>query len=565
MLVLGDAVVSDHSLVLAVYSCALFLVRYPFGDPMPESAVVLARSDAQLVASGIDVVRGSSPVLSGVDIAVTAASRWAIVGENGRGKSTLLRVLAGSLAPDSGTVSRVGTIGVAEQEMHTTSERTVGEVLRESIAESAAALSSLDTASADLAAGLDGAEQRYSGALERAEALDAWNAERRVDIALDGLGAVNDKSRPLSELSVGQRYRVRLACLLGGGHDFLLLDEPTNHLDRAGLEYLTERLRTRAGGVVVVSHDRALVSDVALQILDLDPTPDGRPRIYGDGYENYRAGRAAVRIRWEQEYGQQQTETAKLQEDLSKAQNRLVSGWKPGKGAGKHQRATRAGGLVRNVHRRKEELEGQLLPVPEPPQRLCFPDIESRVGGCLLVAEGVVVEGRLSQPVSLKLDAGSKHVVTGPNGSGKSTLLSVLARELAPTAGDVQARAGARVVLLRQESALPLECSAGQYFRTRSTATVALSSLGLLRSKEMNKRIGELSMGQQRRLELALALARRPHALLLDEPTNHLSIALVDELTQALDATDAAVVVSTHDRQMLRDLSGWEAVHLGDA
>ncbi|MCZ4518007.1 ABC-F family ATP-binding cassette domain-containing protein [Rhodococcus ruber] len=530
---------------------------------MPHSAVVSARSDAQLIASNITVTFGASTVLSGVDIAVTAASRWAIVGENGQGKSTLLKVLADRLTPDSGCMSCVGTVGVAEQEMVTTDERTVGEVLRESVADSILALANLDAAAEDLATGVKGAEQSYSIAFERVESLDAWDAERRVDIALDGLGAVSDRSRLLTELSVGQRYRVRLACLLGGNHDFLLLDEPTNHLDRAGLDYLTARLRARAGGVVVVSHDRALISDVAQQILDLDPTPDGRPRVYGDGYDSYRAGRAAELVRWEQEHRLQLAETARLREDLSKAQNRLVGSWRPDKGTNKHQRATRAGGLVRNVHRRQEDLESQLLPVPEPPQRLRFPSIDARSGAALLIADRVEVEGRLNGPVSLNLEAGGKQVVTGPNGTGKSTLLAVLAGELDPTAGHVHISDAARVVLLRQESALPPECSAGQYFRSCSGTTVSLSSLGLLRSRETSKRIGELSMGQQRRLELALALARRPHVLLLDEPTNHLSIALVDELTEALHATDAGVVVSTHDRQMLRDLSDWNAVDLG--
>ncbi|AEF40762.1 ABC transporter, ATP-binding protein [Hoyosella subflava DQS3-9A1] len=129
------------------------------------------------------------------------------------------------------------------------------------------------------------------------------------------------------------------------------------------------------------------------------------------------------------------------------------------------------------------------------------------------------------------------------------------------------------MVLLHQESRLPLERGAGEHFRAhtdmlvsagivRAGATVSLSSLGLLRLREIGKRIGELSMGQQRRLDLARVLACRPQVLLLDEPTNHLSIALVDELTEALSATEAAVVISTHDRQMLRDLDSWPSLSL---
>src|SRR5699024_10871318 len=117
-----------------------------------------------------------------------------------------------------------------------------------------------------------------------------------------------------------------------------------------GLDFLTEHLRSRAGGVVLVSHDRALLADVAETIVDLDPTADGRPRVHGDGYAGYRAGRLAERERWEQEYERQQAEAVRLRASLSEAQNRLVSRWRPEKGTNKHGRATRAGGLVQSVH-----------------------------------------------------------------------------------------------------------------------------------------------------------------------------------------------------------------------
>ena len=226
---------------------------------------------------------------------VTPSSRVAIVGENGRGKSSLLHVLTGELTPDSGAVQLIGTLGIAEQEMTTNENRTVGQVVAEAIAAPLAALSDLDAASSAITRREDGADDWYATALETAEALDAWDAERRVKIALEALGAETDLTRQLSALSVGQRYRVRLACLLGADHDFILLDEPTNHLDREGLDFLTSQLRSRTGGVVVVSHDRALLIDIAETIVDLDPTPDGRPRIYGNGYAGYREGRAAER------------------------------------------------------------------------------------------------------------------------------------------------------------------------------------------------------------------------------------------------------------------------------
>lgn len=532
-----------------------------------------AHRRAQLTATDISVARGATTVLSHVDLVVTPASRVAIVGENGRGKSTLLHVLAGTLPPDSGSVLRNGTLGLAEQEMSTSGQRTVGNAVSDAIAPSLRVLAALDRAARALADPSAGAEEAYSAALEHAEALEAWDAERRVQIALEALNAETDTTRPLRDLSVGQRYRVRLACLLGANDDFLLLDEPTNHLDRSGLDFLTEQLRARPGGVVIVSHDRALLSDVAETIIDLDPTPDGRPRVYGNGFTGYREGRRAERERWEQEYERQQAEHSRLRDSLSAAQNRLVTGWRPEKGTNKHGRATRAGGHVQNVRRRQEVLEAHSVTVPEPPMAFRFPELPTRAGAALLTVDQVSIKGRLPGPVTFTLSHRDRLVIAGPNGAGKSTLLQVAAGELHPDTGSAWTLHGSRVGFLHQETALPPDRRANEVFEQHinalisagtleGTAAVGLSQLGLFRPREAGKRVGELSMGQQRRLDLAIVLASRPHVLLLDEPTNHLSIALVDELTEALDATAAAVVLSTHDRQLLHDAAEWPRIIL---
>ncbi|GAA2769788.1 ABC-F family ATP-binding cassette domain-containing protein [Nonomuraea dietziae] len=413
----------------------------------------------------------------------------------------------------------------------------------------------------------------YADALAAAESISAWDADRRVDISLAALGAVDDRTRPLAELSVGQRYRIRLACLLGAGHDLLLLDEPTNHLDAGGLDHLTARLREHQGGVVLVSHDRALLADIVTAVLDLDPTSDGRPRTYGGGYAGYREGHRAERERWESEYRDQQSERQRLAQDLSAAQNRLSTGWRPEKGTGKHTRATRAPALVRAVHRRQEELQAHVVDVPKPPSRFQMPRLDAPQGATLLRADEVMVHGRIPSPRSVLLRAGDRLVVTGPNGCGKSSLLAVLAGTLAPDTGTVQRKRGARVGVLAQESPPPSRRRAFEVYDAAMGRLVSsgeldeaerlgLTQLGLLPSGAAHRPVSELSVGQQRRLDLAVLLGARPHLLLLDEPTNHLSMALVEELTQALAATGAAVVLATHDRQLLRDTATWPRLHL---
>ncbi|PWV80669.1 ABC-F family ATP-binding cassette domain-containing protein [Nocardia neocaledoniensis] len=533
-------------------------------SPLPAGA------HAHLRASAVHHRLGDRPVLTDVSVTVSARSRLAVVGENGRGKTTLLHVLAGLIRPDAGTVTRAGTLGIAQQAIPFRAGETVGTLVAETIGPALGALRALDDATVALTAGAPGADDAYTAALDTVTRLDAWDAERRVDVALDALGACRDRDRALDTLSVGQRHRVRLACLLGARPDILLLDEPTNHLDRAGLEFLTERLRGHAGGVAVVSHDRALLRDIGAEFLDMDPSVDGRPRLFAGGYTGWQDGRRRARAQWEQQHADQVAEQDRLRQSVAEARDRLDTGWRPAKGHGKHQRQSRAPGVVQTLHRRESALAAHRVTVPEPPLRLCFPELTARAGSPLLRGDGLTVAGRLDVPVTVTIDAGDRLLVTGGNGAGKSTLLGVLGGALPPTTGSVDRRPAARIALIGQEvPAWEPEQTAQQLYDRHArqldphgAAPVSLAATGLLERRARHTAVGRLSQGQQRRLHLALRLADRPDLLLCDEPTNHLSVALVDELTEALTGTGAAVVVATHDRQLLRDLAGWPRLEL---
>nr|WP_201748946.1 ABC-F family ATP-binding cassette domain-containing protein [Micromonospora acroterricola] len=540
------------------------------------SLPVEAGGSAHVRVESVTVTRGSRRVLNDVSVTVSARSRIAVVGENGRGKTTLLHVLAGLIAPDESTVHRAGTIGLARQELSARDGETVGTLTSAALAESVAVLAALEEATLAVTEGDPTASDRYAAALDAATRLDAWDAERRVDVALEALGACTDRSRSLSMLSVGQRYRVRLACLLGARHDILLLDEPTNHLDAGGLDFLTRSLGEHNGGLAVVSHDRALLHDVADRFLDLDPTRDGKPRPYAGGYDAWQDARRRERERWEQDYEKQQAEHRRLQDAVSKARDRLSTGWRPDKGTGRHQRQSRAPGVVQAFRRQQEALDAHRIDVPEPPPALRWPDLGVRPGTPQLRAHGLTVGGRLAGPVDLTLDGGDRLLVTGPNGAGKSTLLAVLAGALEPTHGHLWRAKGTRVAWITQETAeqdpglTAREAHARHVGRLvargalHDADAVPLGALGLLDPDAMRMPVGRMSQGQQRRLDLALALAGLPGLILLDEPTNHLSPALVDELTDAIRDTSAAVVVATHDRQLLRDLADWPRLEIRD-
>ncbi|WP_281872309.1 ATP-binding cassette domain-containing protein [Brachybacterium paraconglomeratum] len=521
------------------------------------------RTTSYLRARELQLSRGGRVLLTGIDLTLVPGAVLAVVGENGRGKTTLLEGLAGTLEPDAGTVEHHGALGVVRQELATADAagpRTVGDLLDALLARPLAALREHDAAADALADGTAEAARRYDDALARVTALDAWDAPRRLEVALEEVGAVTDRERELTALSVGQRYRVRLAGVIAARDEILLLDEPTNHLDARGLAHLTRALREHPGAVALVSHDRALLQDVATSVLDLDPTEDGRPLLVGGGLADWEQARRRARTAWEEAYRAQQEEQRRLQEGADAARSRLSTGWRPDKGTGKHQRQSRAPGTVRALNDRLARLEEHRLDVPPPPPRLSLPDSGTSAGTPLLRADGVRVDradanradasgagagsagaDRTPDPsapprlpeTTLRLEGADRLLVVGPNGAGKTTLLRVLAGDLAPDAGAVRVLGRARLALLAQEDERqePRRCSPGE----------------------------------RRRRALSRLFSERPDVLLLDEPTNHLGISGVDDLLEALERTPSAVVVASHDRTVLHRLAHWPRLDLGEA
>ncbi|MFE5293050.1 ATP-binding cassette domain-containing protein [Isoptericola sp. NPDC056618] len=549
----------------------------------------------QLTATDLAFAYPGRPVLDGVSLRVSDGTRLGVVGENGSGKSTLLHLLVGDLTPGRGELRRKGSVALVEQELATTSGETVGDLVRRTLADLRALAAeiekeavSFDHETGDL--------RRLSGLLARAEHLAAWDADRRVDVALTRLGAVRDPDRRLDTLSVGQRYRVRLACRLAERADLLLLDEPTNHLDDSAIEFLTGELVAWQGGVVVVTHDRELLDDVATAILDLDPSMDGKPVLYGQpGYLAYRFAKNQALHRWRQRYRAEQERARVLAERLDASYEGLSDEWRPPKGSQKHRRATRARTHVKAADRLIEKLEAEAVEVPVPPARLTFPDLPSMSPGWdpgdplvelrsprVLADDGGV---RLDLPgTRVAVPPSGRLLVVGPNGTGKSTLLTALAGRVALARGTRSVTPGARLGVVVQEAAPARPSGAtpgGDAPQTGFDAyaaealgllergeldpehVVPVAALGLLSEEDLERPLAELSAGQRRRFELARALLHAPHLLLLDEPTNHLSVDLVDELTRALVATPAAVVVATHDRRMRADLADWPVLDLG--
>lgn len=533
-------------------------------------------------------------VLSGVKFKVSTGARLGLVGENGSGKTTLLRLLAGELAATSGVVEVSGSFEYIAQELEFEADQTVGDLKAKALYEVHQLVQEIEVR-CDAFDHTTGNLGDLTSLLERGEHLALWDAPRRVEVALSRLGACTDPDRKLATLSVGERFRVRLACALAQRSEVLLLDEPTNHLDQAGIHYLTQELMSWRGVVVFVTHDRMLLDDVATAILDLDPSMDGVPVLYGQpGYLSYRFAKSEHVRRWTQRYRAERKRAQLLEHRLDRSYEGLSDEWRPPKGSQKHRRQTGARIHVKAADRLVEQLKAQAVDIPVPPPIFRFPDLPAQSAQWpahtdLLDLRNVRVgpkdRPRIDLPGQrLTLGPSGRLLVVGANGSGKSTLLSLMVGLIKPDRGYVSTQEGLRMGVLLQEGSLlptqidltdPLASAFDQYGKLAVRLleqglldpehVVALMDLGLMAEADLDRPVAQLSVGQRRRFDLACALLAAPHLLILDEPTNHLSIDLVDHLTQGLRNTPAAVVVATHDRKMQEELGDWPVLDLTGA
>jgi len=516
----------------------------------------------QLVAA-VDVVKSydGKRVLDGISFQAESSQRLGLVGENGAGKSTLLRLLAGTEEPDSGRVLAADDMGFLTQDLDFPDDTPVGRIVLDGLAPIREALTRLERLAVEIKKCPDdqGVLTAYAAALEWAEVHDAWAADQRADVVLHGLGlgeVCADRRRLVSTLSGGQQARLGLAALLLKQPQALLLDEPTNHLDDSGLTFLEKHLGGLPGAVVVASHDRVFLDAICTEIWDHYPSVNGVTG-YGGGYSSYLAAKQLERRRWEPQWVAEQEELTQLRESLSLTSRRVAHGRAP---KDNNKASYKAHGervqhvvsrRVQNAQRRFDELTRTQVRKPRPLLRFNPGCSGSRPGdGPLLQATGLIVPGRLELQ-ELTLNDGDRLLLSGPNGSGESTLLRLLAGTLQPVRGVVTSPAGARVRFLEQEVTFDSRLSPLKIYSGPDTETWVASPLravGVLYPRDLTRPVGDLSVGQQRRLGLALALRDHPQVLLLDEPTNHLSLSVVEELEEALGNMLGAVVVASHDR-----------------
>ena len=515
---------------------------------------------------------GDALLFEGVHIDVNAGERVGLVGPNGCGKTTLLRIIMGLEAPDTGNVRLDPGVqpGYLPQAVEAPPGATVhdflggGQQAADRLADRLQALATrMASASPSELAGL---EEAYNATLERlTQATDAL-PEHEVARVLAGLGleAVLPDT-PVEILSGGQRTRVGLARLLISNPSLLLLDEPTNHLDIAALEWLEAYLRGHRGAMLIVSHDRTFLDRTVNGILEIDPV-DHVARSYAGSYADYALAKSREREKQWQAYREQQETMARLQGAIGQLKNH----------AGSIERETIhfhyrkiAKKVARQATVRQRRLERMLEAedrVEKPGQswalKLDFADTPPS-GQDVLIIEGLgkrFGQRTLFAEVNLTLRRGERVAFIGPNGAGKTTLLRIIVGEETPSEGSVRLGANVQVGYLAQEQEhLEAELSALETVRRHAalSETDARSFLHffLFAGEEVFLPVGQLSFGERARLSLGILVLQGCNLLLLDEPINHLDIPSRERFEAALAQFEGTVLAVVHDRAFIQRIA----------
>ena len=503
---------------------------------------------------------GTQLVLDGATFSIDPGEKVGLVGRNGGGKSTLMRILAGVLEPDGGGVQiqRNARCGYLSQEHRF----EPGETLRGAAEAAFAELHRLHQEQEKLFEAMGTAQgealekllKRQADVEQRLEAAGGYAIDHRIDATLHGLGFTDEQfTLPVTSLSGGQKGRLALARLLLEEPDLLLLDEPTNHLDIAGREWLESFLADEYGGaVIVVSHDRWLLDRVVHRILEVER---GALREYPGNY------RAFVELRRERQLTQQRDWEKQM--DRVKSEQAFIMRYKAGQRAKQARgRATRLERFKSGIAERPIELDVMNLQLPKPP----------RVGDSIAVAEGLAKsygDKVLFKGLDLRIAPGDRIGIIGPNGAGKTTLVRALLGEIAPDQGTVRTSPRASVGYLRQtHDHLDRMLTVWQYLQSvivaldggaRASEQQARDLAGafLFSGQDQEKAIGNLSGGEKMRMVLAGLMASAKNLLVLDEPTNHLDIPSAERLEQTLAKEDeeggyeGALLLISHDRALL--------------
>ncbi len=483
--------------------------------------------------NSITVRLGGRTILDGASAALPPGSRVGLIGRNGAGKSTLVRVIAGQLEADDGAceMPKGAKLGYIAQEAPDGTATPFETVLAADI-ERAELMERSETESDP---------EKLGDIYERLIAIDAYTAPARASSILQGLGFDEAmQARPLSSYSGGWKMRVALAALLFSAPDVLLLDEPSNHLDLEAVMWLEDFLKSYRATILLVSHERDFLNNVVDHILHLQ---GGKVTLYPGGYDSFERQRAERMAQLAAAKANQDAQRAKLQDYIARNSARASTA---------KQAQSRA------------KMLSKMQPIAEmandPSLSFDFPDPDQLRPPLITLDLASVgyAETPILKRLNLRIDPDDRIALLGRNGNGKTTLARLLAAQLTPMEGDMNASGKMRVGYFTQYQVEELDTDdtalehMTRIMRGASPAAVRgqLGRFGFSGDKATTK-VGKLSGGERARLALALITRDAPHMLILDEPTNHLDVDAREALVQALNMYKGTVVLVSHDRHML--------------
>jgi ATP-binding cassette subfamily F protein 3 len=483
--------------------------------------------------TGITVRLGGRTILDEATASLPPRGRIGLIGRNGAGKSTLLRVIAGMLEPDGGNVAmpRGSRLGYIAQEAPGGQATPFETVLAADTERAALLVESEATTDA----------HRLAEVHDRLITIEAHSAPARAARILVGLGFDEEaQNQPLESFSGGWRMRVALAALLFSQPDLLLLDEPSNHLDLEAVMWLEDFLRSYPATILLVSHERDFLNNVVDNILHLS---NGKLSLYSGGYDAFERQRAAR---------QAQLASAKAKQDAMRERLRDYVARNSARASTAKQAQSRAKALAR-LQPIAELADDPSLSFDFPPPNELRPPLIT-----LDLASVGYGDRCVLQRLNLRIDPDDRIALLGRNGNGKTTLARLLAAQLAPMEGTMNASGRMKVGYFTQyqveeldRSETPLQHMTMAMSGANPAAVRAqLGRFGFSGAKATTE-VGKLSGGERARLALALITRDAPHMLILDEPTNHLDVDAREALVQALNDYTGAVVIVSHDRHML--------------
>lgn len=487
-----------------------------------------------LTIDGLTVRLGGRPILERASATVPQGARVGLIGRNGAGKSTLMKALIGEIEPDDGEISkpsraRIGYIAQQAPSGSMTPEQIVlaADTERERLLEEAETCTDPD---------------RLGEVHERLLAIDAYSAPARAAKILSGLGFDEAMQRcPVDQFSGGWKMRIGLGALLFSEPDILLLDEPSNHLDLEATLWLENFLKSYPATLVVISHERDLLNNVVDHILDLQ---GGQLTLYPGGYDAFEKQRAERAAQLAAAKAAQDAQRARLQDYVARNSARASTA---------KQAQSRAKMLAR--------MQPIAALMEDPSLTFDFPD-PAEMRSPMITLDGAAVGYGDAPPVlqrlNMRIDADDRLALLGRNGNGKTTLARLLAAQLAPAEGEMNAPGKMKVgyftqyqveELAAEDTPLGLMTRAMEG-KVPGAVRAQLGRFGFSGSRA-ETRNEKLSGGERARLALALITYDAPHLLILDEPTNHLDVDAREALIQALNGYSGAVILISHDRHMV--------------